>query len=93
MIASLFAMLLLSAQPADVPGTQVEARADVQAQVPTPAANVQADAEADTAAQEPEEEIVCRRRLRPSERVGQRHRVVRDCRPRSEWGNGRNGGN
>ncbi len=89
MIASLFALLVMSAQPAPSE-VQVEAEADVQAQ--TPAGNAQADteADADAAAQEPQEEIVCRRRLRPSERVGQRHRVVRDCRPKSEWENSRN---
>ena len=92
MIASLFALLALSAQPAQPSQAQVQAEAEVQVQ--TPAGNAQADVEAaaDAAAQEPQEEIVCRRRLRPSERVGQRHRVVRDCRPKSEWENSRNRG-
>ncbi len=96
MIASLFAILLASAQPAPaeepvVTDTAVEAevQADVQADVAvqTPPAEVQttAEAEVEAAPAEPEEEIVCRRRLVPSEGIGRRHRVVRDCRPASEW--------
>jgi hypothetical protein len=73
---------------------QADIQADVALEAPAPAAEVQAttaaeaeaDADADaTAAAEPEERVVCRRRLLPSERIGQRHRVVRDCRPASEW--------
>ncbi|HZF95640.1 MAG TPA: hypothetical protein VEZ20_12305 [Allosphingosinicella sp.] len=101
MIASLFAILLASAQPvpAEEPVvTEAEAQADVEAdagvevevpvgaQAPVAAeAQVTATAEAEAAADEPEEETVCRRRVIPAERVGQRHRTVRDCRPASEW--------
>jgi hypothetical protein len=101
MIGSLFAILLASAQPAPAEEpvvtegeaeVQTEVQADVALEAPAPAAEVQAttavEAEADadaTAAAEPEERVVCRRRLLPSERIGQRHRVVRDCRPASEW--------
>lgn len=91
MIGSLLA-LLLAAQPAPAEEpvvTDVEVQADVQAEDETPVAEAEADAAVDAqatvAAAPPEEEIVCRRRLSPSERIGQRHRVVRDCRPRSEW--------
>lgn len=91
MIASLFALFVLVAQPAEPAETQVEAAAEVQAE--TPVVNAQAAVEAESSTREPEEEIVCRRRLRPSERLGQRHRVVRDCRPRSEWQSARSRGN
>jgi hypothetical protein len=64
-----------------------------QAEVAAEASAVQAEEAADavTAQAEPEEEIVCRRRLRATERVGARYRIVRDCRPRSEWGPSRRG--
>jgi len=91
MIASLFALFVLAAQPAEPAETQVEAAVGVQAQ--TPVVDAEAEVEAESATRAPEEEIVCRRRLRPSERVGQRHRVVRDCRPRSEWQSARTRGN
>jgi hypothetical protein len=103
MIASLFAILLASAQPAPAEEpvvTEAEAQTEVQAQVAveTPPAQVAvtADAaattEAEAAPAEPQEEIVCRRRVIPAERVGQRHRTVRDCRPASEWSTRRRGG-
>jgi hypothetical protein len=106
MIASLFAVLLASAQPAPAEEPVVtEAEAEVQAdaavevEVPVPAeaavaaeAQVTATAEAEAAPAAPEEETVCRRRVIPAERVGQRHRVVRDCRPASEWPSRRRGG-
>jgi hypothetical protein len=86
MTVSLLAALMLIAQPApqEAPEEQVsiEAEAQVQAQVaPVPAAEAEAVAEEEEA-QAPQREEVCRRRLVPSERVGQRHRVVRICRPR-----------
>ena len=34
---------------------------------------------------EPEEEVICRRRLIPSERVGERFRRQEICRTREEW--------
>ena len=113
MIASLFAVLLASAQPAPAEEpvvteveVQTEAEAEIAAEAPAEPVvaesevAAEADAEAEAAAETevaaapaaPEEEIVCRRRLRPSERIGQRHRVVRDCRPASEWETLRRGG-
>jgi hypothetical protein len=103
MIASLFAILLASAQPAPAEEpvvtdaevqTEVQAEAEAPVAPPAPEPELQATAAA-TPVQQPEEEIVCRRRLVPSERIGQRHRVVRDCRPASEWparNSGRRGG-
>ena len=98
MIASLFALLLASAQPAPAEEpvvTEAEAQTEVQAEVQaeTPVAPVAAAAEVTAAAEveaeaapaEPEEEVVCRRRVIPAERIGQRMRTVRDCRPASEW--------
>jgi hypothetical protein len=97
MIASLFAMLLASAQPAPTEepvATEAEAptevQADMQADVSAePAVEAEAQAtvtaEAEAAPAAPEEEIVCRRRVIPAERIGQRLRTVRDCRPASEW--------
>jgi hypothetical protein len=90
MIGSLLAMLIVSAQPtpAEEPAAEVqtEVQADVQAETPAAdaAATTEATAEADAPAA-PEEEVVCRRRLIPAEGIGRRNRVVRDCRPRSEW--------
>lgn len=97
MIGSLFAALLLSAQPAPaeepvVTEAPVEVQAEVQAEVAAPevaasvavettaAAEVEAEAPA-----VPQEETICRRRVIPAERIGQRARTVRDCRPASEW--------
>lgn len=96
MISSLVAFVIAAAQPvpADpidtVDPVEVQAEAQVVVEAETPVVEAEAEAEADVdanveAAAEPEEDIVCRRRLRPAERIGQRHRVVRDCRPRSEW--------
>ena len=48
---------------------------------PTPSAEESRTAEAS----DEREELVCRRRLVPSERVGERFRVRRDCRTREEW--------
>ena len=93
MIASLFAMLLASAQPAPAEEpvvtdaeAQTEVQADVQAEAQpvAPAAEATATAEVEEPAP-PQEEVICRRRVIPAERVGQRHRTVRDCRPASEW--------
>lgn len=102
MLASLFAILLASAQPAPaeepvVTDTAVEAevQADVAVEVPAAEADAEvqatttATAEADAPPAEPEEEVVCRRRLVPNEGIGRRHRVVRDCRPASEWAQSR----
>jgi len=95
MLASLLSVLLASAQPAPteepvVTDVEVQAEVDVPAEAPaepaepeTPTATAEAEVEAAPA--EPQEEIICRRHLRPAERIGQRHRVVRDCRPASEW--------
>jgi hypothetical protein len=92
MIGSLLALLIASAQPAPAEEPVVEVQAEVQTEVQpdvqpeTPAAQAQVEAEAEaTAPAEPEEEVICRRRLVPSARIGQRNRVVRDCRPASEW--------
>jgi hypothetical protein len=91
MIGSLLAVLIMSAQPAPAEEPAVEVQAEVQTEVQAdapaeaPAAQVQAAAEVEAAPAEPEEEVVCRRRLVPSERIGQRNRVIRDCRPASEW--------
>ena len=98
MIASLFAILLASAQPAPAEEpvvTEAEVQADVAVAAEVPAVEADAAAEADaTASAEaaveaapaaPEEEVICRRRLVPNEGIGRRHRVVRDCRPASEW--------
>jgi hypothetical protein len=99
MIASMFAMLLASAQPAPAEEpvvTEAEATTEVQAEVqadaqpaaPAAEAEVAAAAEAAVEAEAPaapQEEVVCRRRVIPAERIGQRMRTVRDCRPASEW--------
>ena len=45
---------------------------------------VSAETEAAETAQ-PEEEVICRRRLVPSERVGQRFRRQEVCMTREEW--------
>ena len=66
----------VAAEAAPVAPVEAEAAATAEAT---------ATAEAEAAAAEPQEEIVCRRRVIPAERVGQRHRTVRDCRPASEW--------
>ncbi|HEX8192372.1 MAG TPA: hypothetical protein VF552_05680 [Allosphingosinicella sp.] len=112
MIASLFAILLASAQPAPAEEpvvtdaeAQTEVQADVQAEVQAPvepatpvavetqvAVTAEAEAEAEAAPAAPEEEIVCRRRVIPAERIGQRMRTVRDCRPASEWPSSRRRG-
>ena len=42
-------------------------------------------------AEDPQEELVCRRRIIPAERIGQRHRSVRTCKTRAEWDEERNG--
>ena len=97
-------MLIVQPAPQEAPEepVAVEAEADAEAQtppaqaqasavtpaVPTPAAPA-VEAEAEQEAQEPQEEEICRRRLVPSERVGQRHRVVTICRTREEWARGR----
>ena len=93
MTGSLLAVLILTAQPVEI---EAEAELGVGAEVEAPVGEAEADAEAGTrtdrtatAASEAEEDVVCRRRLRPAERIGQRHRVVEDCRPRSEWENAR----
>ena len=95
MSVSLIAVLMLAAQPGSQPPLEepVAVEAEVQAEVQAPAVEVQAAAQAEVPAPvevaeapaAPEEEVVCRRRLRASERVGQRFRVTQDCRPRSEW--------
>lgn len=87
--------------PEEPVAVEAEAEAEVQAApAPAPAAEAEADAEADAEAeadavadaeqeaQAPQEEEICRRRLVPSERVGQRHRVVTICRTREEWARG-----
>jgi len=94
MTVSLLAAMLLAVQPAPQSApeetvaveTEAQVEAPAPAAVPTPPAPVQvaAQAEAETPPS-PEEEVICRRRLRPSERIGQRHRVVNDCRTRAEW--------
>ena len=75
------------AEAAEAQAEAAAAQADAAAEAAAAEAEAAAEAaaEVETAAAEPEEEVVCRRRLRPSERIGQRHRVVTDCRPRSEW--------
>lgn len=95
MIGSLLAVLLMSAQPApaEEPVVEAEAQAGVQADPqPAPpvngiqvAAEAEAEAEAEAAPAEPEEEVVCRRRLVSATGIGRRNRIVRDCRPASEW--------
>jgi len=49
---------------------------------------VAAEAEAEETAAPPQEEEICRRRLVPSERIGQRHRVATICKTREEWARG-----
>jgi hypothetical protein len=90
MIGSLLALLIVSGQPAPAedPVVEVQAEVEADAQPQTPPAEVTAEAEV-AVAEEPAEEVICRRRLIPSERIGQRNRVVRDCRPASEWGSAR----
>ena len=73
MMLSLLSALTLALQPAPADANAIETEVEVRAE---------AEAEANA---NPDEEVVCRRRLIPSVRIGQRHRVVRDCRPRSEW--------
>ena len=51
----------------------------------TPAENPEAQAE------DPQEELICRRRIEPSHRVGERNRTVRVCKTRAEWDEARNG--
>ena len=95
MSVSLFAVLMLVAQPASAPPLEepVAVEGEVQAEAQAPAVEVQAAAEVTAEAQPeaadppaaPEEEVVCRRHLRPSDGIGRRFRVVNDCRPRSEW--------
>jgi hypothetical protein len=97
MIGSLFAALLMSAQPAPaeepvVTEAPVEVQADVQAEVVAPEVAVETpaavEAEAEAVAEAPAapaEETICHRRVIPAERIGQRARTVRDCRPASEW--------
>jgi hypothetical protein len=86
MIVWFVAVLMLAAQPA-APEEPVTTTAEAETEVQTETAEVrtEAQAEAEEEAERPQEEVICRRRLRPAERVGQRHRVVRDCRPASEW--------
>jgi predicted cobalt transporter CbtA len=97
MFVSLLAALILTAQPAPAEApveveAEMEAETEVQAEVPAPApapaaepaVAVEAEAEAEAEAQPPAD-IVCRRRLRPSNGVGRRYTTVEDCRPRSEW--------
>lgn len=82
MFESLLSALLLTAQPAHPP-----AEADAMEAHPA-GEHHPAHPPAPPEAEEPlppEEETICRRRLVPSERIGQRHRVVRDCRTRAEW--------
>lgn len=47
--------------------------------------------EREAQAEDPQEELICRRRLVESGRVGERHRVVRTCKTRAEWEELRNG--
>ena len=42
-------------------------------------------------AEDPQEEVICRTRTVPSDRVGQRHEVRRTCKTRAEWNEQRNG--
>ncbi|HYJ29841.1 MAG TPA: hypothetical protein VEW25_05815 [Allosphingosinicella sp.] len=107
MTVSLLAALLLIAQPAPEQAVEepvaVEAEAEMQIEAPPPeaapppAAPAQpappavVEAEA-TAAAEPEEPEICRRRIVPSERIGQRHRTITTCRTRAEWERSRRGG-
>ena len=57
--------------------------------VATPAEAPQEDAEAQV--DDPQEELICRTRTVPSQRVGQRHEVRRICKTRAEWDEQRNG--
>ncbi len=93
MMLSLLAAFAIAGQPAPAePVASVAVEAEVEAQVETPTADAEAEAETQAVvAAQPEEDIVCRRRLRPADRIGQRHRVVRDCRPRSDWESSRRG--
>jgi hypothetical protein len=107
MTVSLLAALLLIAQPAPEEATEepvaVEAEAEMQVEAappeaappppapPPPARPAPVEAE-ETAAAEPEEEEICRRRIVPSERIGQRHRTITTCRTREEWARSRRGG-
>ncbi len=96
-------MLIVQPAPQEAPEEPVAVEAEAEAEAQTPPAEAQAsaaaaaaatpapaagEAEAEQEAQEPQEEEICRRRLVPSERVGQRHRVVTICRTREEWARG-----
>lgn len=70
---------------AEVATPVVEADVAAEAQVAAPAVPAEPVEEEEVAAAAPQEEVVCRRRVIPSERIGQRMRTVRDCRPASEW--------
>lgn len=50
-----------------------------------PAENPEAQAE------DPQEELICRRRVVPSHRIGERNRTVRTCKTRAEWEEDRSG--
>ena len=43
----------------------------------------------EAATENPEGEVICRRQVIPSERVGQRHQTRRICRTREEWADSR----
>jgi len=43
------------------------------------------------AAEDPQEELICRRRVVPSHRIGERNRSVRTCKTRAEWEEDRGG--
>ena len=100
MIGSMLSALLLLAQPVppaepangadedyyETTGSNGVHEADASQDPETPAEP--ADQPAQAVEEEPDEELICRRRLIPSERVGERFRSQRVCKTRDEWEEG-----